>query len=127
MISLCQKIASTIAAIQNCERMGNQDWVTRHTDTLAELAKLLPHGSGFDGKTEIDVACSNDSRIIIRTEYHHMDANGCYDGWTEHTLTVRAHLMFAFTVSVSGRNRNGIKDYIAETYEYILSTEVKPT
>ena len=52
---------------------------------------------------------------------------GMYDGWTEHTVTVRPSLQFGFRLSISGRNRNGIKDYIAEVFGEILNTEVVET
>lgn len=53
-----------------------------------------------------------------------MDDNGFYDGWTEHKVTVTASLVFGMKIAISGPNRNDIKDYIHQTFESILSTEL---
>lgn len=53
-----------------------------------------------------------------------MNENGFYDGWTEHTITVRADLAHGFKISISGRNRNEIKDYLHEVFSDCLETEI---
>ena len=44
-----------------------------------------------------------------------------YDGWTNHTLTVRASLQFGIDLTISGRNRNQIKEYLYETFQCALT------
>jgi len=97
----------------------------RHKQDIADLVKdYMPSGSGFDGGTTIDFGGSTGDRLVFETAFHHMDDGGSYDGWTEHRVTVRSSLMFDFTLTVSGKNRNGIKDLIHEVFHAALETEI---
>jgi hypothetical protein len=53
-----------------------------------------------------------------------MNDSGYYDGWTEHVVTVTPSFIGGFNIRVSGRNRNDIKGYIAESFHHILKMEV---
>jgi hypothetical protein len=121
---LYQRIAATLAAIENCKRMDNTMWLERHRDSLDELMKHMPSGSGFDCGTKL-ADTSTFEKLIFETSFHHMDESGGYDGWTEHAVTVIPSLLHGFTTRISGRNRNGIKDYIGEVFEQVLS-EIAP-
>ena len=101
------------------------DWAHRHGERVRSLAREhLPHGSGFDSGCQVDLDASTSDKLVIRTSYHHMDENGSYDGWTEHVVTVRPSLAFGTRMTVSGRNRNDIKDYILETFHEALHAEI---
>jgi len=52
-----------------------------------------------------------------------MDGMGGYDGWTEHKITVRPSLQFGFNMKISGRDRNGAKEYLYQVYEEWLNSE----
>jgi len=52
-----------------------------------------------------------------------MDEHGYYDGWTEHKVIVTPHLTHEFDLKVTGRDKNGIKDYIVETFDNALDSE----
>ena len=54
-----------------------------------------------------------------------MNENGMYDGWSEHTITVHPSLQFGFRLTVSGRDRKEIKDYLHETFDFVLREEVE--
>lgn len=120
---LYKRIASAIVARKNCEASGNAEWFEKWTEKLEEYAKLLPSGSGFDSGTTIDIERSDEKRIILQTSYHHMNDSGYYDGWTEHTITVKASLLFDFVLTISGRDRNDFKEYAYEVFQEILSQE----
>jgi hypothetical protein len=45
-----------------------------------------------------------------------MDEHGHYDGWTEHKLIITLSLPNEFRLSITGRNRNQIKDYLYELF-----------
>lgn len=123
--TVLKAIASRVVAVANCKANSNAYWYAQHMSAANDLARdSLPSGSGLDNGTRIDWDRSNADRLVFRTAYHHMDDNGFYDGWTEHSVTVRASLALGFTLSVSGRDRNGIKDYIAETFALALSETV---
>lgn len=119
---LYQILASCLNAIENCRESGNDEWLRQHTETIESLvSNYMPSGSGFDNGTKLDFdASKGGEKLVFSTSYHHMD-DGMYDGWTEHTVTVRPSLIFDFDMKISGRDRNEIKDYMAETFNYALS------
>lgn len=119
-------IAQLIDVRLRCLATNNAEWAIRHTDRLTQLAMdVLPTGSGFDHATTIDLDQSTPDKIVLHTSFHHMDEGGSYDGWTDHTITVRPSLAFSFRLTISGRDRNSIKEYISETFEYALSQDVQ--
>lgn len=116
-------LANMVQARFNCHESENVEWFDRWTEKAETLTREhLPSGSGFDAGTKLELDRSSGELLVFTTSYHHMDEHGGYDGWTEHTVRVRASLMHGFTVSVSGSNRNGIKLYIAECFHSALST-----
>lgn len=101
----------------------NQVAIDVNEDRLSILQDALPSGSGFDSCTTINVEKSSNHKLVFDTSFHHMDDNGYYDGWTEHKVTVTPRFDGSFDVHVSGRNKNDIKDYIAETFYNVLSED----
>lgn len=123
-MKIYQKIASTIIAIKNCEKSGNQEWLEKHKDTLYDIEKnILPHGSGIDAGCKINVDKS-DSKIVIDVPYHCMDENGFYAGWRDYQIIIKAHLAFDFTVDVRGKDYNGLKEYLADLFHHVISEGV---
>jgi hypothetical protein len=122
---LYARLAELLVAMENCQRAGNDEWLQRHTDTLRKLvADRMPRGAGFDNGTTLDPARSGGNKLVFVTSFHHMDENGSYDGWSEHEVIIRPSLAFGFEIRVTGRDRAGIKDDIAETFSICLSEEV---
>lgn len=119
-MTLIQAIVTTQTAIENCQRSGNTDWYGKWAAYKAQLADLLPSGSGIDAGTRILEVTPE--RVRFAADFHHMDENGMYDGWTEHVVTVRP-AFDGFSVSVSGRNRNDIKGYLADVFHACLSAD----
>ena len=117
-----QKIAAILAAIGNCEKSGNAEWKSRHGDTLKAIMDNAPSGSGIDCGTKLDDTATPE-KLVFSMSFHHMNDGGFYDGWTEHKITVKASLQFGFTLSISGRDRNQIKDYLSEIYNEWLGEE----
>lgn len=121
---LYKKIAELLEAIANCEASHNWEWKQKHMDTLYSLVKSrMPSGAGFDYGTNIH-GLSKANELVFTVSFHHMDKNGYYDGWTEHTVIVRPDLVSDFTILVTGENRNEIKDYIHEVFDSTLRKEV---
>lgn len=121
-MKLYQKIARLIACINSSPVSEMFDtWEMR----LREIERsVLPSGSGFDAGCKIqDNSTSN--KIVISCDYHHINGCGYYDGWSEHTVIVTPCLQFGFSMRVTGRNRNMIKDYISDTFHELLNNEVK--
>lgn len=94
-------------------------------DRLDALAReFLPSGSGFDAGTQFDRDGSRASVIRFTTAFHHMNESGYYDGWTQHAVTLRASLSGFPDMRVTGRDRNGIKEYIGDAFAEALRLPV---
>jgi hypothetical protein len=119
---LYQTLAQLVQARLNCIASGNTEWRMNHERKIIALCKAaLPSGSGWDLGTRLDLDRSTGERLVLFGQFHHMTDAGVYDGWTEHTITVRPSLAFGFTLTVSGRNRNDIKAYLSDLFNEMLS------
>ncbi len=122
-----QAIARSLGAYTRCAKETNHPWTEKHKDNIERIIKdNLPHGSGFDNGTTLDFDKSTDNKLVFNTAFHHMDDNGFYCGWTNHTVTVLPELSFGFSLKISGANTRGIKEYIDEEFRYCLSLEIEP-
>lgn len=129
-----QKIAAEIARLNRAKSdgsiaslmTGGNPW---ESDARAELADIesdhLPNGSGFDCGTRIIIDESSDSRIVLATDFHHMNENGYYDGWTTHRVILTPSFQFGFEIRVTGKDRNGIKEYIGDAFHSALNSEIE--
>lgn len=124
-IEVYKSIASKMQAIWNCNKSGNTEWENRHADAIEEICKNeMPSGSGIDSGTKFDFERSTPDKLVFNVSYHHMNDGGYYDGWTEHNITVRPSLAFGFELSISGPNRNDIKEYLSQTYSLALEEKI---
>jgi hypothetical protein len=117
-----QRIASLVCATMN---KSTSEWWARHDAELASILRDGPSGSGIDRGTRLDEH-STPERLVFRFDFHHMDEDGFYCGWTEHTGVVTPSLMFGYRLHITGRDRNDIKEYLYEVYSHWLSSEVQP-
>ena len=124
-----QALAAAVGALSNL-RAADIARPTLETDWELHVEALMadaPSGSGFDSGTWllIDAPTCTNSQLILHTNFHHMDEQGGYDGWTYHDIYVRPSLQFGIELSIKGTNRNGIKDFIAEIFGYWLNSETE--
>jgi hypothetical protein len=106
--------------IQENEYHRLQEWRDRHESTIEQLvADFLPSGAGWDHGTKINFDRSTPEKLVFYGSYHHMN-EGFYSGWTDHTIIVRPSLVSDYVLAISGRNRNDIKDYLYQTFDYAL-------
>jgi hypothetical protein len=127
MAKLYQRLATLVQARETCAKNDNKEWHERHTIAAEALVRAhMPRGSGFDNGTHLDLGESTTDKLVFRTAFHHMDANGFYDGWTEHKVIVRPSLQFDFYIRITGLNRDGVwKDYAHESFDLALRQEVQ--
>lgn len=130
--TLVQAIDSAFRAYSSCmEKVNKREeparhWIQcvhEHEARIVDLEDELPSGSGFDSGTKLDLDESKPNRLVFNTAFHHMDEHGGYDGWTEHKVIVYP-TFDGFRVIVQGKDRNGIKEYIGDTFRYVLGKEV---
>ena len=115
-----QKLANHISAYQS--KNITQEWKDNHENSIEEICKALPHGSGIDGKCEIQLENCTRDKIVFFVEFHHMDENGFYSGWSEHNITLTPSFLFGYDMKISGKDRNGIKDYLHQTFSEVFTT-----
>lgn len=123
MIPRYQAIARCLDHIRRVE--GDPKFAPALEASRGRLERLMnsaPSGSGFNNGTEVDVG--RNGTLEFTTEFHHMNDAGYYDGWTHHIVRVKPSLAWGFELTVSGRNRNEIKDYIHEVFDTWLREEV---
>lgn len=119
---LFQVLAGLIQARNYCNEKGLSDRSYIHEDRIQAIVdNEFPSGSGFDSGTTLDLDKSTPEKLVFHTAFHHMNPVGYYDGWTHHTVTVRPSLAYGFTLSVSGRNRRDIKEYIVQAFHEALN------
>lgn len=127
---LYSELANTIQARRNCEERKDQsdtaalEWFDKWTDKLIAFERMLPSGAGFNNGTKLDLGASHAEKLVFHTSYHHMNENGFYDGWTDHTITVTPSFDSGFNLRTSGRDRNEVKDHIYETFDQALRQDI---
>lgn len=123
-MKLYQKLAGTIAAIENCQKSGNTTYIQTHKDLLRYFeSEYLPSGSGFDNGSKIDLQKSTPEKIVILSDYHKMSDAGYYCGWQAVKVVVKPSLLYGFTLSITGGNRK-FKDYVSDAFEHALKRTV---
>lgn len=125
-MKLYRALSLALQAIRDCEESGNEEWRIAHTKRLHKLvSEHMPSGAGVDNGTTLDLDRSEPERLVFVTSFHHMNDNGVYDGWTEHTVTAKPSFPYEVDLKVSGQNRNDIKSYLHEIFADCLTREVK--
>jgi hypothetical protein len=119
-----QAMSSTLAAIKNCSRYGSETWMNKHEIRLDDLMRDAPSGGGIDRGTKI-AGSSTSEKLVFELGFHHMNLDGYYTEWTEHTVIVKGSLLSGTDLRITGRDRNEIKDYLYEVYECWLEEEVE--
>lgn len=127
MKKVYRELAQLVDAYHRCIETKNTVWEDNHRARIEAIVKnVMPSGSGFDSGTQLDFERSSGDKLVFNTAFHHMNENGFYDGWTEHTVTVKANMIHEITLTISGRNRNQIKDYIHECFDCALTQSIGP-
>lgn len=122
-ISQCKRFLEVLSVLlaqwRNLEKTPDHPRLACCEDQIRHMVReFLPSGSGFDGGTQFNQAKSTPDKLVFETEYHHMN-EGFYDGWSKHTITVKPSFG-GFHMTISGKNRNDIKDYIGQVFDCAL-------
>lgn len=112
------------AHINCCEGHGTEEWAQRWENVIEYIMKHhFPSGSGFDEGTSFDWERSTPQTLVFKTSFHHMNENGYYDGWTVHLVRVRP-CFDGVSITISGKDRNFIKELIADRFYQLVSDEI---
>jgi hypothetical protein len=123
-MNVYQALSQALESQLNSARQTSaSEWHARWTNYIADVCKqCLPGGSGFDAGTQLDSERSTSDKLVFNTAFHHMNENGFYDGWTHHKVIIKP----AFNgvhMSITGPNRNAIKDLIADAFEGLCDVQ----
>lgn len=122
--TIIRELASQIERYQRCSKDAHFAHAANDAKSiLANLSNVLPHGSGIDNGVAICIDDSSEHKIVLRVSYHHMNDVGMYAGWTEHRIVVTPSFA-GFDLSISGRNRNEIKDYLHDVISQCLQNRI---
>jgi len=122
-IKVYKKIAQELRVIENPN--ASELWRKRAFANLEYIGKeLLPSGSGFDSGCEIILDKSTPNKIFIRCDFHHMNNDGYYDGWSYHTCIITPDLAYDHDMKVTGRDKRDIKSYILDTIYSAIDTTI---
>ena len=135
-VTFYRVLSDALTAQRNCEEEAARGPLAcaEHFSELAHewsgyidylMRNHAPSGSGFDNGTKFHPESSTHTKLVFVVDYHHMNEGGFYDGWTTHSVTVTP-TFDSVHVRVSGRDRNQIKDFIADTF-YSLASQDVPT
>ena len=118
-------LASMIQARKNCLESNNQKWFEKHGKNIQKIIGSLPHGSGIDGETGIDLTRSTSEKIIIFSSFHCMNGEGYYDGWSDFTIKIIPSLQFDFELKITGNfgKYSDIKEYLYNIFDADLREE----
>jgi len=122
-VSLYKAFSKTFEAWQRS--MGG--WREIYENDLDRLLDYLPHGSGIDVETLLDVKASKVNRLVFNSAYHVMNRDGFYTRWIEYSVILTPSLSFDFDVRVTGNfgREQDIKQYLTELYEEAFCIQVK--
>lgn len=124
-MKLYQKLSRRIGNAHRCIESGNVTWANKWEADIDAIMEEFPSGSGFNTGTKLDRSESTPERIVLTTAFHHMDEAGGYDGWTAHEVIVTPCMEFGYKLRITGRDRNQIKEYIAECFNDVLTRDVE--
>lgn len=114
--TVAARLASLIEARKNCEQSANHEWHARHSGEIMRIARdHLPSGSGIDSGCVVMSEESRSDRLVIHVPFHCMNEHGFYDGWRDYRVIVRP-AFHGLSLTVAGRDYNGIKDYLADVF-----------
>ena len=127
MNAIYVELATRVTAMANCLVAGNEHWYGNHALVIDEVVRTAPHGSGIDAGIQLLHDKSKTDRLVIAFSFHHMDDNGSYDGWTYYELIVTPSLQFGYSLRITGRDRNYVKEYLYELFSHWLSSTIEIT
>jgi hypothetical protein len=122
------KVYTRIAQLVHAIQTQNPEWSAISSDKLDDLLyQYLPHGSGFDMGTKIDLDKSTAEKVYLVAPFHHMDQNGFYCGWSDHVIRITPSLRDGFDLKISNpdRAKSWDMEYFYETFQYALSQDAE--
>lgn len=122
--TIAQHLSDHIQAMQNCYSKGKTEpdgWYYKHKNKV--LFCVAYHGYNYLSNFKIDIEASTPQKLVFTVDYHHMNENGFWDGWTNHKITVKPEFN-GFDIRITGEDRNHIKDVLYENVNSFLNEKI---
>lgn len=79
----------------------------RYIHALETLMRKMPSGSGIDSGTKLLLEESNKAKLVFQVDYHHVDQNGCYCGWSTRKVVITPSLIDDFHMDFTDEDASG--------------------
>lgn len=100
------------------------EWCKRWAAYVTRISReCLPSGSGIDNGTRILEQTRDGRGFVLLLDFHHMNAEGYYDGWTEHRVTVRPAFS-GLHLSIEGARLSENGEYLTQVLDAALQAEL---
>jgi hypothetical protein len=119
---LYQVLAQYIGTYQRHQAKDDHEGQARWARLAHALFKQYNLFGSFDAKLLLEDCTEN--KIVFEIDFHHMNDNGYWDGWTSHIVRVWPDLSCGFRLTISGVNKHDIKDYLHEVADNMMNTVV---
>ena len=120
--SNCTLLAIASNAYANAVTSKDLHFINFWSNRIDNISdKHFPSGSGFNSGVTFDLDKSSSNKLVFNTSYTHFDQYGYNDGTTDHTITVTPDFAYNMHIAVTGKNKNGIKEYISQVFHVFLT------
>jgi hypothetical protein len=125
-----QRIAQIFNAWEYCQNNGLGLVIPSHEKELNQVVKTAPSGSGIDNGTNFSFDESEENKLVFTFDYHHMNDDGYYIGWSSYKVVVTPSLAFGFELDITNSENEAIIDeadfdYFHEVYHSWLDSEIE--
>jgi hypothetical protein len=114
------ELARSFARYNNSCDKGDLTNANAAEQDIKTMLKLLPSGSGLDSGVHFVWTESKPNHLVFKFDYHHMNSQGSYDGWTKHKLIITPSFVFGFEMRITGRDKNDTKQYLYDLFSAVF-------
>lgn len=79
----------------------------KYVHALETLMREMPSGSGIDAGTKLILEESSKTRLVFQIDFHHMNDNGYYCGWSTRKVVITPSLVDDFNMSFEDEDASG--------------------
>lgn len=99
-----EKLVTLLALYVN---MSVSDKSGKYIDALETLMRKMPSGSGIDSGTKLLLEESSKEKLVFQVDYHHMNENGYYCGWSTRQVVITPSLTSDFNMDFTDEDASG--------------------
>ncbi len=116
-------LSLAISQMLNGKANNNPTAIEKAVERIKAQCEHLPSGSSIDSGVKFDLDKSTPEKMVFHVPFHHMNEGGYYDGWTTYKLTVKPSFWQGFDLNITGRDKNGVKDYLYDLFSDVFTVD----